>query len=601
MKRLREAMAALFLRLSVAGLRFPLTVFCLLCCTILTCYIISLHEPPGLLLEKLQFVFIFGAFLGVTAQFACERFSRVGRVRLAVYGISVLLTLGYYLIISPAPSIDYEVGARTFVAVFSMFCAFVWLPSFNGDTDFNSVALIHFKSALISVLYAGVLTAGLAAIIGAVDILLFDVSSDVYSYMMSIVWILFAPIYYLSLLPRFNSEEQTDRHYVLEYSQYPRFLEILVSYIAIPLVAAFTLVLISYFVKIGITRVWPTGHLGPMILGYSSAGLIIYILASRLENRFAVLYQRIFPKVLVPVVVMQLISVYIRLNAYGVTESRYYVALFGVFSIVIGIILSFKPVKRNGLIALLAAGFAVLSIIPPVDAFTISRNSQVTRLENMLEAAEVLVEGEIKADPEADMTLRLETTSILNYLERRNYLETVAWLPEDFQPHRDMEKVFGFEPTYEYLDMEKENFFFASLDTEEPLDIEGYDVMLLTGTYRGMDKENESVSHEFEIGGVPYRLTLERLSPQETRVSVWDDTGSQLVATGLYDFAASLAANRDQTTEAMEADELTLDVEDNGCKLRIIFQHLNIYYGSDEAPGADYNMYILFAAPDQGV
>ena len=118
--------------------------------------------------------------------------------------------------------------------------------------------------------------------------------------------------------------------------------------------------------------------------GYSSAGLIIYILASRLENRFAVLYQRIFPKVLVPVVVMQLISVYIRLNAYGVTESRYYVALFGVFSIVIGIILSFKPVKRNGLIALLAAGFAVLSIIPPVDAFTISRNSQVTRLENML-------------------------------------------------------------------------------------------------------------------------------------------------------------------------------------------------------------------------
>ncbi|MDH7479271.1 MAG: DUF4153 domain-containing protein [Syntrophomonadaceae bacterium] len=244
---------------------------------------ISLHKTPDLIVQKLMFVFLLGSFLGVTAQFACERFQRLAAARLAVYALSVLLTLGYYLIIHPAPAIDYEVGARTSVAVFSMFCAFIWLPSFQGRFDFNSAALIHFKSAFISALFAGVLAFGLAAIIGAVDILLFKVNSDWYGYMMAVVWIFFATTYYLSLLPRFNSEAETDQAYAEEAGYYPRFLEILVSYICVPLVAAFTLVLLAYFIKIGVTREWPSGQLGPMIVGYSAAGLIIYVLASRLD------------------------------------------------------------------------------------------------------------------------------------------------------------------------------------------------------------------------------------------------------------------------------------------------------------------------------
>lgn len=140
------------------------------------------------------------------------------------------------------------------------------------------------------------------------------------------------------------------------------------------------------------------------------------------------------------------------------------------------LVLSFRPVKRNSLIALLAAGFAIVSIIPPVDAFNVSRISQITRLENMLQSAGILENGEIKAKADADKTLRLETTSILSYLGRRNYLEDVAWLPADFEPHKDMEKVFGFEPTYE--DFGKDNYFFANLDMEQPLPIQGYDVLL---------------------------------------------------------------------------------------------------------------------------
>lgn len=597
MKRLSEVILKLVQGLSTAVWRFPLTVFFLTGSTALTCYMISLHKAPDLIIKKLMFVFLLGSFMGVTAQFACERFPRLARLRWAVYLLSVLLTLGYYLIISPAPAIDYGVGARTSVAILSMFCAFIWLPSSRGKFDFNSVALIHFKSALISILYAGVLAAGLASIIGAVDILLFKVNSDSYGYMMAIVWILFATTYYLSLLPRFNTETELDQTYAREASQCPRFLEILISYIAVPLVAAYTLVLLAYFIKIGITMNWPSGQLGPMILTYSAAGLIIYVLASGLKNRFAVLYQHIYPKVLIPIVVMQLISVYIRLSAYGVTESRYYIALFGIFSIVIGIVLSFKPVMKNGIIALLAAGFAIFSVLPPVDAFTVSRNSQITRLENYLQTEGVLVDGKIKPKTDADMNLRLETTSILNYLERRGYLKEVGWLPTAFETNRDMRKTLGFEPAYKNPGGNP-NSFFANLDMQKPLNIEGYDVLLQAGTYKGMDQK-EIMTYDFKVRGIPYQLILEPVSAKETRVSVQNARGDKLISTGLYDFAVSISGISNRPKESLDAEDLTLDVENNNCRMRIIFQNIGITYGTGGDAGADYNMFILIAVPPQ--
>lgn len=595
MNRLIKALVEMIQGLSKAVLRFPLSVFCLVCETILTCYIISLHKTPELIVQKYMFTFMLGSFLGITAQFACERFKRLADMRLAVYGVAALLIVGYYFIILPAPAIDYGVGARTSVAVFSMFCAFIWLPSSWKKFDFNTVALVHFKSAFISILYASVLNGGLAAIEGAIDLLLFRLNSDVYGYTSAIVWIMFATVYFLSLLPNFNSERDEDIAYTREVSQYPRFLEILVSYIAVPLVAAFTLVLLAYFIKIGFDMNWPSGRLGPMILSYSASGLIVYVLASRLENRFAILYQKIFPKVLIPIVIMQLISVYIRINAYGFTEGRYYVGLFGLYSIVIGILLSFKPVSRNGLIAILGAAFAIFSILPPVDAFTTSRHSQVNRLDNMLRNAGVLADNTIQPKSDVDMTLRLETTSIMNYLERRRYLEDLPWLPADFQTYRDFQSTFGFEPAYESAPS-GQNFFFAGLNMQTPLDISGYDVLMQVGSYQNMDARQPS-DFDFQVGGAKYKLKVDRLSVWEARVSVVNAAGTELVSTGLYDFATSITGVTTGPKEGMDAAELTLDAEANGCRLRIIFQNINITFGTGAGAGANYDMFILVDVP----
>lgn len=85
MKRLLGAIKGIVQGLVKAISRFPLTVLCLVAATSLVCYMISLDKSPDILIQKLLFTCLMGAFLGVAAQFCCERFERLARFRLLVY------------------------------------------------------------------------------------------------------------------------------------------------------------------------------------------------------------------------------------------------------------------------------------------------------------------------------------------------------------------------------------------------------------------------------------------------------------------------------------------------------------------------------------
>jgi len=592
--------------------RFPLTVICLVCATIVTCYLISLHTDPNLFIQKLLFTFGLGTFLSMAAQFCCERFPKLQKLRLLVYLVAALLIFGYYLIIANAPSIDYAVRARTIIAVFAMFCIYIWVPSFKGKAesnriaDFNNIALIHFKAAITSILFSAVLSGGISSIIAAINALLFKVNEDSYAYTMAIIWITFATIYYLSRLPRFNSQTEEDKSFALQAAIYPKVLKILISYIVIPLIAAYSLVLIVYFVKILVTFIWPSGRLGPMILAYAIVGLIVFVLASNLEDKFATAYRKIFPKVLIVMVIMQLVSVYLRLNAYGVTEGRYYLALFGVYSFICGIVLSFRPVTKNFIIALLGAVLAIISVIPPVDAFTVSRSSQITRLEQILTVDGMLTGGKITPKADASLEVRKETTSILNYLERRNYLQSISWLPPEMKStvpkpyanltEKNMKTVFGFEPAYEAISPSSK-YFYAGLDMhKQPLSISDYDVFVGTGAYRNMPVAEKPVI-DVRIRNKDYNIAVKRLTQHEVRVSVTDSSGTEVIGTDVYEFAKSLSGVGSEPKEALGPDAMSINVENNGYKLKVIFQNVNITFGSGDDAGADYDFLILFGAP----
>ncbi|WP_053955034.1 DUF4153 domain-containing protein [Inediibacterium massiliense] len=594
MKRLKEILINSIKGISLAGSRFPMTVVNLLAAASIIFRLIAMDEVPSVMLQKLIFTFVVGAVFGMVAQFAVERFHKLSGKRVLVYVVALLLLVGYFLILLPAPEMSAEITIRSLVAVFALVCMLLWIPPYKSEVNFNLVALIHFKSIFTAVLYSAVLSAGIAAIVGTIDILLFTVNNDTYAYTMTVIWVVFAPVYYLSLLPRFNSESEADQRMIKHASSYPKFLDILVSNIVIPLISVYTLVLIAYFIKILSTLTWPSGQVGPMVLIYSIAGLLIFVLSSLLENRFVLFYRKIFPKILIPIVIMQLISVGIRLNTYGVTESRYYIAIFGVFSIIVGVLLSFSTVSKNGRIALLAAIFAIISIIPPVDAFTVSRRSQINRIQSILENEGMLIDGKIIKKEDASEYTKLETTNILDYLERSSSLEYIDWLPKNFTIYNDFTATFGFEPTYSIYKNGDQRYINVLLDTQQPLPVSGYDVLLNTFVGRYMD-EKEIKDLNFELNGKNYRLKVNRISNDEVRVSILDSLGTELVGTGLNEFAKGIIGKTNVMKEVLPPKEMSFDVIKNEYKLKIIFQNISYTYGRDSDSGTDYAIYVLFA------
>lgn len=586
-------------RVSQAIFRFPFTVLCLTLMAALLFYLISLDFSPPLWVEKSTFALSVGALLGMLTQFALERFALKAKWKAGLYAAALLLTLAYFALLWPAQELENVIVVRTLVTVFALLCAVLWLPAVRGGTDFNKLSLIHFKSFFTSLLYSGVLFAGIAAILFAVDRLLFSISSDSYAYAAVLVWVLFAPLYYLSQLPSLRQNPEGEPDAVMEKEHYTRFLEVLISYIAIPLFTAYTLVLLAYIIKIIITRVWPIGLLGPMVLIYSAVGIVLFVLASLPENRSAVLFRRIFPKVWIPIVIMQMISVWIRLNAYGITESRYYVALFAVFSLISAVILSLRPVKANQTIALLAALFAIFSIVPPVDAFTLSLNSQTNRLERYLTEAEILSDGELTPQPEASIKTKQEVTNILNYLEYNHSLSHLTWLPKDFNVWEDMRDTFGFEPTWGSPGGENATYYNVSLDTTIPLDIAGYDTAVQINSYRYAKPEpsvdTDTVTYAFTGKGKAYTLVVERTSGFDVSVSLLDANSQVLIASKLYPYFEELL-ERAPSGGVQSPEDLSFTEIQGGAQLKVIFQNVNATIGGSEA-GADYFATILVKVP----
>lgn len=565
--------------------RFPLSVTALAAETGLLWYTISLDRDPGLVIFKVIFILAVAAVMGAAVQFLVERFDRSLKFKLISYGLALLLIGGYALIIWPSPEIDYLVATRTFVAVFALICATLYIPSIKKAFEFNLSALAHFQAAYTALLYAVVLFVGLALTLASIDLLLFKIDNKYFGYTAALVFVFFAVVYFLSLLPDFNSSDAKDLEITAERTKFPKLISILISYIAIPLVSIYTLVLFSYFIKIVITRVWPIGQLGPMVLGYSIAGLVVYILASSLSNAFAKLYQRYFPMVWIPIAIVQLISIWIRLNAYGITESRYYLTLSALYSLGMGLYLSFKPVHFNRNLVLVAMILALGSIIPPVDAFSVSRASQKARLTTILENANLLVDGTIVPSEEVSITDRKEITSILWYLSDRKYLTDLAWLPEGFEYPMDFKDTFGFDTAY--ADASVADSFYAYLDYNSELPIEGYFALYRYNIYRDNTTSTYPVK-TFEVEGQQYTLHVQREDAKDSSIQILDASNTVVLETHLYPFIAQLRSSTDLAKDSMNATDMMLDVSNDQFKLRIIFQAINIYQDQ-----GDYDCFVL--------
>ncbi len=570
--------------------RFPMTlVFFALLTAIIFIMIEDYSYIDEDLLLRIMFAGIFGAFLATALKFLSERFEKLEKYTLVFYILTLVLAAGYFYFMTDDKFSNFMV-IHLLVITFALFAAYLYLPSAKNTLNFGNVALAHFKAAFTSILYGIVLYLGIAAIMGAIDVLLYDIDYKAYAHAANIIFVFFTPSYYLSLLPKFNSKDEVDNHKKEISYTYPKFLDILVSYITIPLISAFTAVLVIYFVKILVTGVWPVGQVGPMVLGYSAVGYFIYILGSNLKNNFSVYYRKFFPLVLIPLVAMQMVSAYIRIEAYGFTESRYYVVLFGIFSLVCALMLLINKRKNPNTIVLLSALFALISIIPPVDAFTISKNSQQGRLVEILSKNNMLINNEIVKRSNLSDDDKYEITNISNYLHDMGYLDGISWYPaENIENYyANFKNLYGFEQYYgwDYPIDEEQVFLNATLDINEVISVEGFDLFFRINVYNNRKSSIEMSS--FELSGKTYKI-MQQSDDKGNLTFLIKLEENTLMEIPLMDFIDGLLEEVSGYKESISQENLTIEKQNNDIKVKLLFNSLyvdksnpdNIYINGD--------------------
>ena len=582
--------------------RYPLTVLFLIAVAVLNSFMI---ENPREDYARYLLTFLVGAMLSIVGQMVYERFFTQLNARYLLMGGAVLLTTGYYFAVGPQTQYNIAITVKTSVALFALMIAFIWIPSIKSvKVPFHRSFLSALKAFFTTVLFTGVLIGGISGIFYATDYLLFNVDYKILSHLMNIVGSLFAPIYFLSMTPLYPGKreelipdeawakrgETLDRQFMV-----PRFLEILISYIIIPLTAIYTLILVIYVVMNIGGEFWTNNLMEPLLVSYAIIVIIVYILACNLENKFADLFRKIFPKILIPIVVFQTIASFLKIREMGVTHGRYYVILFGIFATIAGVIFSFMKPKHNGLIAIALLVLSAISIIPPIDAFTVSKNNQIGFLERKLMENDMLVDNTIVPKSDVSLSDKIVITKVASYIDNMGYNKEVAYLPSDFNVYSDFSDTYGFDMTYsetEYPQGEGE-FVYLNWDADPVLGIANFDIMVHQYLYYSQVETSTVETTDFEANGQQYQLE-KRLADEYYVLTVKDAAGEELIAYDtreIYDTIFEQAATSGFDKGNLTVEDATITIENDQIRMNILVNSLE---RTPDFTGGDLYLFIEF-------
>lgn len=559
--------------------RFPVSIALSLCCAILLIYISELgyDANPDIRenLMKLVRIFALGIPLSLCIKLFFERLKEYKRITifLTYIGGAILLILYYLFLLN-----DFKMVSMTryFSVTLILYLIFLFIPYISKKDNFELYVIKVFTSFFTTFIYSIVLYLGLCAILFTVNKLLgINVEYQIYYYTWLIVSLVFAPCFFLAGVPYKN------RAFTLK--DYPKLLKILILYIIIPLITIYTAILYIYFIKIIITWQWPQGLVSHLVLWYSviTAAVLFFIYPFIENNSWAKTLMKVFPKVLIPLIVMMFFSIGIRISAYGVTENRYYVVILGLWVFLIMLYFSICKKFKNIILPMSLAIIILISTFGPFSSYSISKYSQNKRFTNILNKNSMISEGEIIPNSNISTEDKNQISSILSYFNNKHSLSDVKYLPKNFKI-QDIDSVFGFS----YIENEYNSLiyytYFNNYEDRIPLEIKDYDYLI--------DSEilniNNSSANELNAEFIP-----------ESGIVKITRSGDELYSKDLNEFTKKLIDKYgiNNGGQSIDPKEMTFEDENEKVKVKFLFSHISgskdSSTGKIESHGNDF--YIL--------
>jgi hypothetical protein len=518
-------------------------------------------------------------FFALAVAAESNRWGRSLRTALEILGVAALVAYHSTLpdLMDPVEPgvvtrfLQLNVGLHLLAA----FLPFARGGSHNGFWQYNRAIFLRFLTAL---LYSAVVFLGLALALLALDRLLgLPIPDHSYLWLLIVTLFVFNTWVFLGGVPRdiAGLESLTD---------YSRALRVFAQYILIPLVAIYLAILTIYLFKVIATAVWPSGWIGWMVSSVAVVGilalLLVWPVANRAENRWVATYTRWFFIFMMPAIVMLLLAVYKRIDQYGVTENRYFLAVLSLWLAAVAVYFIVSKERRIKMIPMTLCAVAFATSFGPWGAYTVSRNSQTARLERLMEANGILVDGAIaKTMAEVPIADRREISAISLYLVRYHGGKTFdRWLdsgriePADsaVSRYRDRDDAaahaivaaMGLEyvESWAHAQGGEGRFNYAVDDGAQVLELDGADYMVRLASSKGA----------YDIGATGLVVAWE----DSVGVVLRDSTGPVAVAS-VDSLFAQIERDLTGNEQAMPAGVMRVSAENERVRFTVYFIRLD--------------------------
>ncbi len=289
---------------------------------------------------------------------------------------------------------------------------------------------------------------------------------------LSFCFLLFAPWMFLGGLP----DDETPADTRTGFSKF-------CARVLLPLFLLLMAVLLLYVLKILLTWKMPVGKMNSYALTALGCFTFFHLTLDGSENKLTAWFIKWGGYMMLPVLIAQQVGVWIRVEAYGLTEARILGMGFTLVCLT-AVIASLFRKRANWFFP--AAAIAVLAmIVSPLNAGDFARMQQEARLEDALRRNNMLnAAGEIVANSDADIEDRTIIYDAANYLihldasenslakqmqqrmttdDRIQYYDTELWY-----------QLFGFNQP---VKNSRKSFFFTfeGSATHNELSVQGYD------------------------------------------------------------------------------------------------------------------------------
>ena len=388
-------------------------------------------------------------------------------------------------------------------------------------------------------------------------------------------------------------------------------MRIFVQYVLIPLVVIYIIILYLYMGKIMIEWQWPNGWVANLVLSFSIVGilglLLLYPIQDEDDHKWVHLFSRGYYIALIPLIILLMLSIWVRISEYGVTVNRYFVATLAVW--LTGIVIYFLVSKMKDIRVIPTSMFLIIILISfgPFSAFEVSERSQLSRLEQNLDKYGLLSDNGtvIRSEMEIPFQDRKQISSGITYLLDLKGTESIQPYFEqdlnDVLENKDSMNVvsdsqvitdlIGIDYVNNWEMEEGDGSGFATFQVQkrrtDPVPLKGYD------HYVG-EIEMWLTSQELETV-IAERVYTISLKDENLEIHITEEATGRSLVFELKPFIEELPVTGAMKVDALSIERMTLEQQEESLKVKLVFNSITGQRQNDKITSMNANFGLYFS------